>query len=71
VDHASEHFADFPAERRKFIVLLPRDVTAVLSKVQRRIGFTILTVAIRQLADEVGFISTLRPGLTQVQADRT
>jgi hypothetical protein len=71
LDHASEHLARFPAQGCKFIVLLARDVKTVLCKVQGGISFTVLTIAIRQLADEVGFISPLRPSLTQVQSYRT
>ena len=70
-DHAPEHFADFLGQARKFMMLRVGDVTTVFCKVQRRISFTILTVTIRQLADEVGFVSTFRPGLTEVQTHRT
>jgi hypothetical protein len=66
-DHAPEHLADFLTEDRKFSVLVNCDVTTVFCEVQRRVGLTVLTIAIRQLAQEVGFISAFRPRLTQIQ----
>src|SRR5713101_3562120 len=70
-DHAAEHLADFRTQTCKFMVLLVRDVTTVLCKVQRRIAFTILTVTVRKFANEVSLVSAFRPGLTQVQTHRT
>ena len=69
LDHAAEHSADFHAEISKLIVFLAGDIKTVFCKVESGIRFAVLTITIRQLADEVCFVSALRPSLTQIQTD--
>ena len=70
VDEAAEHFADFLAQAGEFAVLLGGDVAAVAGEVERRVGFAVFAVTVCELADEVGFVTSFGPGLTQVEADR-
>jgi len=48
-------------------MLIECDLATVSGEVQRGVRLTIFTVAIGKLANEVGFISSLCPSLTQVE----
>ncbi len=71
VDHGTQHPADFrtcPGER---LMLRSTDVAAVLCKVQRGVRFPILAIAVRQFADEMGFVAAFSPRLSEIETHRT
>ena len=70
VEHAAEHLANFQTNRRYFLMLNGRDVAAILRKIQRRIRFAILSIAIGKLAKKMRFISPLGPRFAKVQTYR-
>ena len=45
------------------------EVAAVSGKIQGCICFRVFTIAVGKFADEMGFISSFRPGFTQVHAN--
>src|ERR1051326_4541369 len=69
-DHGAENFSDFLAETTQFSVFSKADVFAVACEVDARIRFGVFTITVSQLRQKVRLISSLGPGLPEVQADR-
>jgi hypothetical protein len=53
LDHAAKHAAYLTVAVRELLVLLEREVATGSRKIQGRVRFAILAVAIGQLADKV------------------
>ena len=69
MNHGAEHFADLGGKSGQSLMFGGVDVTAVFGKIEGAVGFAVLSVAVGELADEVGRITPLRPGLAQVQTN--
>src|SRR6266480_1124419 len=70
VEHAAEHPANVLTERSKRSVFLLRNVRAVFCEIERCISFAVFSIAVGQLAHEVGLVTSFVPGFAQIQANR-
>jgi hypothetical protein len=66
IDHAPKHRSTFLAFFNYVGMIAFRQISAIASEIEPGIRLAILPVGIRQLADEMSFIPTFCPRLSQV-----
>ena len=67
-NHRADHSADFGTVGHHLFVLIFLYVFTVFREVKRCLCFVVLSIAVRQFADEVRFMPSLRPGFLEVLA---
>ena len=50
-------------------MLIEGDIAAVKRKIQGGICLAVFTITVGKFADEMGFVPTLGPGLSQIETD--
>ena len=78
-DHASKHCSDFMALVREGCMIRFRQIFAIASEIEPRVGFAVLTlrgvgyepeaIAVRQFADKMGLILSFSPCFSQIRTN--
>ena len=70
VNHTSEHRSDFTTLFNKYRMIVFREVSIVMGKIEPDFGFFIFAICIGELAHKMCLIPAFCPGLSQICTNR-